>query len=127
MANNETASEVTARSKVEAYATLMPMLQAMFREFQDASKKKPEAALNTKKIDIVNRLITGALSLLEGQPERKYLDLLESDEMPQNSDVVLILGQVVAAMEAFKKRYYKYSQFEGWRWMTEDGPISDRD
>jgi hypothetical protein len=35
----------------------MPLLAAMFREFQEASKKKPDAVLNKRKVQIVNRLL----------------------------------------------------------------------
>ena len=45
--------------KGASYDNLMPLLEAMFREFQDASKKKPDAAINTRKVQIVNRLLVG--------------------------------------------------------------------
>ncbi len=40
---------------------------------------------------------------------RAYLDLLDEDDLPQNSDVALILGQAEAAMEAFKNKYYAWN------------------
>ncbi len=93
----------------------MPLLEAMFREFQDLTKKKPEAALNKSKVKIVNRLLTDILSILDGEPNRSYLDLFDEDDVPQNSDVVLMLGQVVAAMGRFKDRYHGGSDaFFGW-------------
>jgi hypothetical protein len=36
----------------------------------------------------------------------EFLDLLNEDDVPQLSDVTLILSQYVAAMEAFKRKYY---------------------
>ena len=54
---------------------------------------------------------------MEGEATHAYLDLLDEDDLPQNSDVVLILGQAVAAMEAFKDRYYIYIRRiggDGW-------------
>jgi len=47
---------------------------------------------------------------------RLYLDELNEDDLPQNSDVVLILSQTAAAMEAFEKRYYRrYGSSTGWQ------------
>ena len=102
----------------DQHDNLMPLLEAMFREFQDASKKKPDAAINTRKVEIVNRLLSDVYKILDGEPNRGYLDLLDADELPQNSDVVLILGQAVAAMTAFKQRYFRYDRDEMQdRWM----------
>ncbi|KAF1725500.1 hypothetical protein [Pseudoxanthomonas japonensis] len=92
---------------------LMPLLEAMFREFQDAAKKKPDGALNKKKVQIVNRLLESVFEILDGEVSRSYLDLLDEDDLPQNSDVVLMLGQAVAAMKAFHKKNYGFSSARG--------------
>jgi hypothetical protein len=94
-------------SRGESYDDQMPLLLAMFREFQDASKKKPDGVLNKQKVQITNRLLNSIFSILEGEPNRTFLDTLNEDDLPQNSDVVLMLGQAVAAMEAFQKKYYR--------------------
>jgi hypothetical protein len=104
-------SDVEARG--EKHDDLMPMLEAMFREFQDASKKKPDGVLNAQKVRIANRLLAEVLLIVDGEPTRAFLDLLNEDDLPQNSDVALILGQSVAAMEAFQKKYFKYRPLAG--------------
>jgi hypothetical protein len=49
------------------------------------------------------------------------LDLLDEDDLPQNSDVVLILGQTVAAMGAFKEKYFRYDKYRmEHRWSISD-------
>jgi hypothetical protein len=98
--------DFTTDEKSSRYEATMPLLEAMFREFQELAKKKPEAALNKSKVKVVNRLLIDVLSILDGEPNRSYLDLLDEDDLPQNSDVVLMLSQIVAAMERFKDRYY---------------------
>ena len=101
--------------------SLMPLLEAMFREFQDASKKKADAAINKRKVEIVNRLLVDVYKILDGEPNRNYLDLLDADELPQNSDVVLILGQATAAMTAFKEKYFRYDRdMMKDRWMFDE-------
>jgi hypothetical protein len=84
---------------------LVPLLKAMFREFQDLAKKKPDGILNKRKVEIVNRLLLDLLTVVEDEPQRRFLDLLNEEDLPQNSDVVLILGQFVAAMEGFRLKY----------------------
>jgi hypothetical protein len=104
---------MTSPEKAAKHEDLMPLLTAMFREFQEASKKKPDAALNKRKVEIVNRLLRDVLSIIEGESTRAYLDLLDEDDVPQNSDVALILGQAVAAMIAFKQKYYRRDLLAG--------------
>lgn len=98
----------TTGEKSTQWDNLMPLLTAMLKDFQDATKKKPDAAISKKKVEIVNRLLEPIFAILDGEPTRKYLDLLDEDDLPQNSDVALILGQVFAAMEAFRGRYHGY-------------------
>jgi hypothetical protein len=107
--NRAMTSEATTTEKAARYDTLMPLLQAMFREFQDLAKKKPDGNLSKRKVEIVNRLLKDLISVLEGEPSRGYLDMLDDVELPQNSDVVLILGQFVAAMASFHSKYRKFN------------------
>jgi hypothetical protein len=84
---------------------------------QELSKKKHDGVLNKRKVQIVNRLLRDVFTILDGETTRGYLDLLEEDDLPQNSDVVLILGQAVAAMEAFKNKYHRWlpgAHEHGW-------------
>lgn len=92
--------------RVRQYEALMPLLTAMFNEFKELSKKKPDGVLNRRKVELVNRLLKDVLVILEDQPSRAYLDLFDEDDMPQNSDVLLMLSQFHAAMQAFRDRYY---------------------
>ena len=87
------------------FYSLMPLLSSMFHEFQELSKKKPDGVLNKCKIAIVNRLLREIHEFLAEEPTITYLDILNEDDLPQNSDVVLILGQTVAAMRTFEDKY----------------------
>jgi hypothetical protein len=102
----------TTAKRAAQHETLMPLLKAMASDFQDLAKKKPDGALTKGKVAIVNRLLHDLRSLLEDEPSAAYLDLLDEEGLPQNSDVVLILGQFVAAMGSFRRRYH---DGDGWR------------
>ena len=97
-------------------------------EFREASKKKPEAVLSKNKIDVINRLLKDILSVLEHEPQRQYLNMFDSDDLPLNSDVSLMLGQIRAAMDAFHEKYFIWSDSHRTKvWATSDNFPSDDD
>jgi hypothetical protein len=116
MARSSRQSKTTEKKAAE-YTTLNPLLEAMYKEFQDLSRKKPDGQVGQTKVRMVNRLLKAVHLLLEGEPNRGYLDELNEDDLPQNSDVVLILSQNVAAMNAFHENYYGWNGLEH-TWFT---------
>lgn len=107
----------TTKEKGQDHDTTMPLLEAMYSEFKELSKKKPDSAVSKSKIKITNRLLEKVRTVLEDSTSIEFLDLLDEDDVPQVSDVTLILSQYVAAMEAFSNRHYGY--FEGeHQWVT---------
>lgn len=107
----------TSMEKAGLYEVMMPLLQAMYSEFKEFSKKKPEEVVSKAKIKVVNRLLTRCQSVLGAEASIDYLDLPDEDDVPQNSDVVLMLSQYVAAMNQFHSTYYKWDGTE-WRWFA---------
>ena len=53
MPRDRDSSDLTTAEKTEKHDNLMPLLNSMFREFQELSKKKPDGALNKRKVEIV--------------------------------------------------------------------------
>jgi hypothetical protein len=97
-------------SDIADYELVSPMLDSLHREMSELSKKKQDGLLNKLKIRHVNRILEKVKSVLADDPSVEYLEILDEDEMPQNSDAVLILGQWRAAMNQFraKNTYAKY-------------------
>jgi hypothetical protein len=106
-------NDKTTQEKVNAYETTSPLLDSLYKEVQVLSKKKPEATLNKNKVTLINRLLSDIKDLLCDESDCKYLDLLDDEELPQYSDVVLILSQFSAAMERFHSNYYGWDEIEG--------------
>ncbi len=102
----------TTNEKANLHDVIFPLLTAMHEEFKELSRKKPEAVLSKSKVQIVNRLLESCRKVLEAEPSLSFLDLIDEDTVPQNSDVVLMLSQYVAAMEQFKSAYFGYHQEE---------------
>jgi hypothetical protein len=104
----------TTAKKAAAHDVMMPLLNAMYEEFKDLAKKKPESAVSKSKLRIANRLLGKVREVLTTEESIEFLDLLDEDDVPQVSDVTLIFSQYVAAMHAFKAKYH------GWNGSEQD-------
>ncbi len=100
---------------IEDYKLLNDMLRSQKKEFDLLSKKKADEQLNPMKIKMVNRVLEPLKELFKQEESHKFLDTLNEDEMPTNSDVVLIISQYESAIHDFRSRYY-----ENYSWITED-------
>lgn len=103
-----------SREAGEKYDLLMPLLNGMYLEMQELSKKKPDTALNEYKIKVINRILTPAKELLQYEDTYPFLDILNSDDIPTNSDVILILNQYIRAMHLYKDKYFSFNNNK-WR------------
>ena len=111
--------DVTTDAKVEAYQASSDVFQGLIQEMRELSKKKPDATLSKNKVQILNRILTDISAVLDDEPEAKYLDLLDDEQLPQNSDAVLVMVQHETALKAFKKRYNKHFSSLGYTWVTD--------
>lgn len=57
----------TSAVQAAAWEIAKPLLQAMYNEFKELSKKKPEEALSKGKIVVVNRLLVKCRETLAGR------------------------------------------------------------
>ncbi len=99
----------TSSEKASIHDTVMPLLDSMYLEFKELSKKKPDAAVSKSKISMANRLLKKVREVLDNEESIDFLYLLDDDDVPQTSDVTLIFSQYVAAMKDFKNRYHGYN------------------
>lgn len=114
----------TTTAKADSWEVATPLLRAMYGEFKELSKKKADGAVSKPKIAAVNRLLKKCREVLADEASLEFLDLLDQEEVPQNSDVVLLLSQYEAAMKQFHKNYWGgYS--DGWT--LEDGESTGTD
>lgn len=102
----------TTSKKASMHDITTPLLAAMFEEFKDLAKKKPDAAVSKSKLVIANRLLTRVREVLADEESIEFLDLLNEDDVPQASDVTLVFSQYVAAMKAFTTKYYGWNGTE---------------
>lgn len=95
------------KQDIKNYTLLNEMLRAQKDEFDLLSKKKSDGQLNKMKIKMVNRVLEPLNKLFEGEPSHAFLEVLNEDDIPTNSDTVLIISQYEAAILRFRNKYYK--------------------
>jgi len=123
MARKGSSGECTTDEKVKRYEMLSPILDGVYKEVKELSKKKQDDVLNKLKVTMVNRILGQIKELLEDEPTIQFMDLLDDETLPTNSDAVLILAQFRAAMDQYKERYYRLdASIYEHRWFTKENP-----
>ena len=114
---------------IEDYNLLKDMLYSQKREFDLLSKKKADGQLNPMKIKMVNRVLEPLKELFNHEESHNFLDILNENEMPTYSDVVLIISQYETAIREFSSMYHPSDEYQRdkygakiKRWMTQEYP-----
>lgn len=89
----------------QEYKNLYPLLIDVLREIKELSKKKQDGILNELKVKTINRILMRLKKLLADEPLNDFLDLLNEDSLPSNSDAVLVIVQFETALSQFEKKY----------------------
>ena len=112
--------------QTEKYELLYPLLKSILFEVKELSKKKQDEPLNKLKVGMVNKILSQIKTdVLNDDPSREFLDLLDDETLPTNSDAVLIIAQYDAAMAQFHAKHHGWDGSEH-RWFTKENPGSKR-
>lgn len=109
------------REQAATLELVSPLLTAVTSEMRELSKKKQDGILSTLKVRSINRLLTDVQEALGADPSVRYLDLLDDDDLPQNSDAVLVLTQWEAAVKQYRARYQRLNDRHQLVWVLGDG------
>ena len=122
MANkNSKTNKLPKKAECEQWEMLSPMLNAILAELQVLSKGKPNDALNKFKANSINKILGRIKDLLANEPTTEFLELLDEETLPTNSDAVLIMVQYKTAMDQFRTKYYSDDGFGfNYAWQTAD-------
>jgi hypothetical protein len=91
--------------EIADYKLVTPLLENLHSEMSELSRKKQDGALNKLKIRHINRILVKVEAILGDDPSVVYLEKLDEDDVPQNSDAVVVLGQWRAAMKQFQSKH----------------------
>lgn len=103
--SRRTTDKLPSRDQVNQFELVEPMLDSLYREMKELSKKSPDGTLNSLKVKMINRVLADVKAALGNELSTGYLDLLEDEKLPSNSDVVLILSRYNAAAGRFMAAY----------------------
>ncbi|WP_433215673.1 hypothetical protein ACQP00_06295 [Dactylosporangium sp. CS-047395] len=84
---------------------IVPMLKAAHDEVSKLSAKKQDGVLNELKIRNINRVLEQVRPVLSDDPALEFLETLDVDTLPQNSDAAFLLGQWIATLERFREQH----------------------
>lgn len=116
-------NKLPSEKKVIDYERLQPLIQSVYAEIKEFSKKKPDGALNTLKVKMINRALKQIKDFLSDEPNIDFLELLDEEVIPSNSDAVLVVSQFLAVISQFREKYYGYDSDRGvHRWFTDENP-----
>lgn len=111
-----------SKADVMKFIMLYDFLESAYIEMKDFSKKSPDAALNDRKVKSLNRILKDIKDILRNEPTALYMDILDEEMLPSNSDVVLTMSQYRSALENYRKKYRRFHNFDNF-WQTTDGEI----
>lgn len=123
---NNTSEYLPSKADVMKFIMLYDFLESAYVEMKDFSKKNPDATLNERKVKSLNRILKDIKNILAYEPTASYMDVLDEEMLPSNSDVVLTMSQYRSALDIFRKKYRQYKSYDHY-WHTSDGEILAKD
>lgn len=114
-----------SREHVEELEKLIGQLQRLYDEITQLAKKSPNDGLNPFKLKLVNNVLERANALLKDRyrPFEDF-DQFDSDALPTNSDVTMILAQYMEQAERFRSNNVTQNSMGSWLYEI-DGEVGD--
>lgn len=113
-------SDKITTKEVEEYELLRPLLVSLLEEVKELSKKKQDGVLNLLKVKMINKLLIRIKELLKKEAASEFIELLDEETMPTNSDALFMLVQFQTALQQYYSKYYIYEPGTGHFWNTSD-------
>jgi hypothetical protein len=112
-------NNIPTDAEIERYNYLSPMLDSALEEMREFAKKKQDGIVSATKIKLINRLLKDLKEILGREASAEYLDMLDEQQLPQNSDAVLVLGQYRAALDSFRGKHFGHVYSKN-QWLTRE-------
>lgn len=104
---------------VDLFEKVRAQLQQLHNEVSTLSKSKPDNPINKFKLGFINEKIGEANTILTGEFKPfKDFAVFNVDELPSNSDVVMVLSQYLDCFEAWRSANIQFVNYK-WRWKIE--------
>jgi len=109
--------------EVNEFEQIQSQLQGLYEDLSGFATKKPDDAINTFKVKLINQVIKRANSLLSKRKPFNDFSQFEVDNLPSNSDVVVMISQYLNSLEKLRADNIERDRRD-WFWIV-DGEISD--
>jgi hypothetical protein len=113
--------------QVDTFEILQAQFDSLYEEMQTLAKKSPNDAINKFKLGLINLLLGRAnlyfKDLNISSPFNDFKNFHE-DQLPFNSDVLLIISQYIACLEKFRADHIS-NKYMDWYWII-DGIQSNK-
>jgi hypothetical protein len=108
---------VNTKEEVAEFEKLEQQLHSFLDEISELSRKKPNDAVNKFKLKFINTSLESFNKLLADYRPFADFDQFDPDDLPSNSDVVVILSQYAGAADRFRQENTQQSEFDRkWYW-----------
>jgi hypothetical protein len=96
---------------------LTGQLNSSHAEITALAKKSPSDAVNSFKLKLINKVLELGNQIL-GDKYRPFADfeLFDTDDVPSNSDVALVLGQYIEEAERFRSDNVVQDRVGAWHY-----------
>jgi hypothetical protein len=110
---------------IDKFIKLVKQIKGLILEFSVLSKKKPDDAVNKFKIKLINPVLEVANYFVSDKKYKPFADfeLFREDDLPTNSDILVILSQYNACLEKYFEDSINYYERKYW-WIVDES-ISD--
>ena len=113
------------KEDVSEFEKLEQQLHSFLDEMSELSRKKPDGPVNKFKLQFINSAIKALNRLLGDHRPFKDFGTFDVDDLPTNSDVVLILAQYAAATYNLRREQTEKGGYGAeWYWIVR-GRVSD--
>jgi hypothetical protein len=106
---------------VDFFEKVKAQLQQLNTEVGALSKSKPDNPINKFKLGFINEKLNEANTILTGEFKPfKDFTVFNADELPSNSDVVMVLSQYLDCLEAWRCAHVYHVPGRGHLWKADD-------
>ena len=113
------------KEEVAEFENLEQQLQSFLDEVSELSRKKPNDPMNKFKLKFINTTLAKLNTLLARYRPFDDFEQFDVDDLPSNSDVVLILSQYAGSVLRFRTDNTNFNTREReWYWVVDgnEGP-----
>lgn len=91
------------REEISNFNRVATQLDSFYAETSILVKKEPKAEMNTFKLKFINKILAKANDILGDKKPFDDFSEFDLNEIPNNGDVAMILGQYINCLEEFRK------------------------